>query len=65
MSEDEVIEFLVEDNTKFDNHFMVIDLLDNMICDNHLLSFIRRVFLPVLSEGCRVRSGPFQIQLWG
>ena len=66
MSEDEVIEFLVEGNTTSDNHFMnVIDQLDNMICDNHLLSFIRRVFLPVISEGCRVRSGPFQIQLWG
>ena len=53
MSEDEVIEFLVEGNTTSDNHFMnVIDLLDNMISDNHLLSYIRRVFLPVLSGVC-------------
>ena len=52
MSEDEVVEFLVEGNTTSDNHFMkFLDLLKAIWYPIFIiLSTIRRVLIPVLSR---------------
>ena len=54
MSDDEIVKFLVESNTKSDNHFMKFIYLFKTIWYPIILnlSSIRRVFFPILCEGC-------------